>query len=235
MSTWEPERRRHLQEMLEAWIDQLAEAEPPLDGVAPAALEPSDAAPDLFSMLSALEALTREVHLLARTTHRLNTEVAAGVSRLTEITGGQQAIAKLLAEARREARLELVSELLDVRDRLTRSLGEASRRLARLRGFRAHLGQRPVLQALVDGVTLARERLDDLLGRLDVRELPCLGQAFDPTVMRGVEVAHDSPARPGTVIEVIRPGYTAEGRVIRFAEVKVAAGAASETRGDENG
>jgi len=59
-------------------------------------------------------------------------------------------VARRLAEARREARLEVIGELLEVRDRLTRGLDEARRRLAALRGLRARLGQRPVLAALVE-------------------------------------------------------------------------------------
>jgi molecular chaperone GrpE (heat shock protein) len=52
--------------------------------------------------------------------------------------------------------------------------------------------------------------------------------------MRAVEVVETTAAPPGTVVEVFRPGYASNGRVLRFAEVKVVAGAppAAGTRGD---
>ena len=59
-----------------------------------------------------------------------------------------------------------------MRDRFVRGLEEARRRLAGLRGLRARFGQRPVLEALVEGNRLALERLDDALRRLDVHEIP---------------------------------------------------------------
>ena len=121
-------------------------------------------------------------------------------------------------------------ELLEVRDRFTRGLTEAQRCLAALRGLWARFAQRPVLTALIEGNMLARERLDDLLRRLDVREIPCLGKPFDPTLMQAAEVVQTAAAPPGTVLEVFRPGYTSNSRVLRFAEVKVAAGASASNQ-----
>ncbi len=235
MSTLDPEHRRRLLEIVTGWIDELAEAEPPPPGLAPEAIAASEPAPDLFALLGQLTALTRETQLQGRATNRLHTELGATLEKLAQATTSPEVIARKLSEVRREARLELVAELLDVRDRLARNLGEAERRLAALRGLRARLGQRPVLQALVEGNALALERLDDVLGRLDVREIPCLGQPFDPVTMQAVEAVRDAAATPGTVVEVFRAGYTGNGRVIRFAEVKVVAGTPAAGGNDDDG
>jgi len=221
--------------MLSGWIDQLADAEPPPAGTAPDVLGSAEPVPDLFSLLGQLTALTREVHLQARTMHGLQAEVSAGVSRLADAAARPEAFANALEEARRDASLDVIPALLDVHDRLTRNLDEASRRLDSLRGLRARFGGRPVLRAVIDGVVLARERLDDLLGRLGVEEILCVGRAFDPAAMRAVEVARGSPALPGTVVEVIRAGYTVRGRVIRFADVKVAADSGTVAGGGTDG
>jgi molecular chaperone GrpE len=218
----DPERRRVLQESVAAWLDELDEAEPPPAGLAPEVTSAADQGPDLFSLLAQLAALTRETQLQGRATNRLHTELGAALTQLAERVSSPDVVAKKLAEARREARLELVAELLVARDRFARGLDEARRRLRGLRGLRARLGQRPVLEALVGGNGLALERLDDALRRLDIHEIASLGTPFDPRVMRAVEVAATSTAAPGTVIEVFRAGYTADGRVLRFAEVKVA-------------
>jgi molecular chaperone GrpE len=216
------ERRRALLGSLTRWVDDLAEAEPAPPGLAPDAIADSGPTPDLYSLLAQLAALTRETQLQGRATNRLHAELAPVLERLAEHASSPDALARKLVDARREARLVLVAELLEARDRFARGLDEARRRLGALRGLRARLGQRPVLEALVEGNALALERLDDTLRRLDVHEIAALGKPFDPRTMRAVEVGPGSTAPAGTVLEVFRTGYTADGRVLRFAEVKVA-------------
>lgn len=231
MSVPEHQARARLRELVLQWLDELDTPEPPPEGVAPEILDGAPEAPDLFTLLGQLTALTREVQLEGRATNRLHADLTAAMERVAQSVTPADAVARRLAEARREGRHEVIGELLDVRDRLTRGLDEARRRLAALRGLRARLGQRPVLAALVEGTALARERLDDALRRLDVHEIACHGEPFDPTLMRAVEAVESAAEPPGTVLEVFRPGYTSNGRVLRFAEVKVAAGAPA-TRGD---
>ena len=218
----DPEYRRVLLESVSAWLDELGEAEPAVPGLGPEAISSLDQGPDLYSLLAQLAALTRETQLQGRATNRLHAELGPALQRLAESVVGPDVVARKLAEARREARLELVGELLEVRDRFARGLEEARRRLSGLRGLRARFGQRPVLESLAEGNGLALERLDDALRRLDVHEIPSQGKSFDPRMMRAVAVEAASAAPPGTVLEVFRAGYTADGRVLRFAEVKVA-------------
>lgn len=211
--------------------DDLNQPEPPPVGIAPEVLSRVlsnfEAAPDLFSVLSQLTALTRETQLQGRATNRLHTEIGETLGKLTEQQSsptGPEVIAQKLAETRRETRREMLAELLEVRDRFTRGLNEARRRLNGISGLRALFGQRPVLEAILAGNNLARERLDDLLQRLDVHEIACLNKPFNPSLMRATEVSDTNAAAPGTVLEIIRPGYTCNDRVLRFAEVKVVAG-----------
>jgi molecular chaperone GrpE len=222
-------------EAIATWLDALTTAEPPPSGLAPEVMGSAEPAPDLFSMLGQLTALTRETQLQGRATSRLHAELSAALSQLTETTCSPEAVARKLGEARREGRLEAVLEMLDVRDRFTRGLTEAQRRLESLQGIRAHFGQRPVLEALVEGNLLARERFDDLLRRLGVQEIPCMGRPFDPAVMQAVEVVQSSDTAPGTVLDVFRPGYTSEGRVLRVAEVKVVVGMQTSTGEQDRG
>jgi molecular chaperone GrpE len=221
----EPDAYARLRQTVVRWLEELDAAEPAPEGVGPEILASPEAAPDLFTLLAQLTALTRETQLQGRATNRLHADLTAALEHLSQSVTPADAVARRLAEARREARLEVVGELLEIRDRLTRGLEEAQRRLAALRGLRGRLGQRPVLAALVEGATLARARLDDALRRLDVQEISCHGEPFDPALMRAVEVVETTAGPPGTVVEVFRPGYTSNGRVLRFAEVKVIANA----------
>ena len=225
MSPLDPEQRRRVLEAVALWLDALAEAEPPLSGVALEAVQSTEPVPDLFTVLGQLTALTRETQLQGRATNRLHAELSAKLDHLAEHQLSADTMARRLGDIRREARFEVIAELLEVRDRFNRGVEEAQRRLAGLQGFWARFAQREVLAALVEGNLLARERLDDLLRRLDVQEIPCLGQPFDPTLMQAAEVVHTTTASPGTVLDVFRPGYTSNGRVLRFAEVRVVADA----------
>jgi molecular chaperone GrpE (heat shock protein) len=223
MSAMDPQRRRQLIEALEQWLDSAAEAEPLPAGI-PVEMETAAApAPDLFSFLSQLTALTRETQLQGRATNRLHTELGGKLETISEQIVSLDTSMRKMSEVRREARLEVVGELLDVRDRFVRGIEEAQRRLAALPAWVARFTQRPVLEAMIQGNLLARERLDEVLRRLDVQEIPCLGKPFDPTLMHATEVAQTTTAPPGVVLEVFRAGYTAGGRVLRFADVKVAA------------
>src|SRR5262245_40972697 len=223
MSTLDPERRRQLLETVATWLDDLSAVEPEPPGVAPEVLQSAEPDPDLFSLLSQLTALTRETQLQGRATNRLHTELSAKLDKLVENQVSADTVARRFAEIRREARFEVITELLEVRDRFSRGVEEAQRRLAGMPKLWARFAHRPVLEALIEGNLLARERLDDLLRRLDVQEIPCLGQPFDPTLMQAAEVVHTTTAAPGTVVDVFRPGYISNGRVLRFAEVRVVA------------
>jgi molecular chaperone GrpE (heat shock protein) len=219
--TLDADRRQRILAAVERWLDELAEPEPAPAGLAPEVVEDPGPEPDLFSVLERLTGLTREVQLQGRATNRLHADLGAAIDRLS---ASSAATPRKLADARREGRLEVVTELIEVRDRVSRGLDEAQRRLGALRGWRARLGAGAVLAALVEGAALARDRVDDALRRLEITEIPCQGKPFDPTVMRAVDVAGTAASAPGTVLEVLRPGYTTNGRVIRFAEVRVAGG-----------
>lgn len=88
----------------------------------------------------------------------------------------------------------------------------------------------PALEAWLQGMSLVERRVLALLEREGVRPIPALGRPFDPE--RHLAVATEpAPAwrasLDGTVIGETLRGYTAGGRVLRYAEVVVARGAAN--------
>ena len=145
MSRLDPEHRRHVLEAVAVWLDELAEAEPPLPGVVPEAMQSAEPVPDLFAVLGQLTALTRETQLQGRATNRLHAELSAKLDHLAEHQLSADTLARKLGDLRREARFEVITELLEVRDRFSRGVEEAQRRLAGLRGFWARFAQREVL------------------------------------------------------------------------------------------
>src|SRR5262245_10726717 len=151
MSTLDPERRRQLLETVATWLDDLSAVEPAPPGVAPEVLQSAEPAPDMFSFLSQLTALTRETQLQGRATNRLHTELGGKLDAVSEQIVSLETSVRKMSEVRREARLEVVGELLDVRDRFVRGVEEAQRRLAALPAWLARFTQRPVLEAVIQG------------------------------------------------------------------------------------
>jgi len=84
--------------------------------------------------------------------------------------------------------------------------------------------QTAAINAWLTGLTFVRKRLLDILAAADVRPISVIGQPFDPQqhVAIGVVPANgEFPA--GTVVEELRRGYLAGERILRHAEVLVAA------------
>ena len=183
---------------------------------------------DLYSMWSAMTALTQEVKLQGRSFKQLS-ETVAPVADLAPLLPGMQ------RQAEERARRDVLDVLLDLRDRLHRGLDSARAGQMELRksfelGWRSRVfGLDKPLEAAVDavaalekGYSLSLERLNEVLDQFHVREIVCQGQPFDPTSMHAVDLEETSGAPEGTVLEVYRAGYEWKGEVYRAAQVKVA-------------
>jgi molecular chaperone GrpE len=83
----------------------------------------------------------------------------------------------------------------------------------------AHAGAEP--QEIVDGVRAVREQAVQLLARLGYPRRAEVNVPFDPKRHEVVTVIDDPDAEPGTVVEVVRPGYGDAERQLRPAGVAV--------------
>jgi len=84
--------------------------------------------------------------------------------------------------------------------------------------------QTAAIDAWVTGLTFVRQRLLDILAAADVRPISASGQTFDPQQHVAIGVVPANEAHPpGAVVEELRRGYLAGERVLRHAEVLVAA------------
>ena len=202
-----------------AWLDQgmAHEAVPAgvpddiLRGAAP------PAGSDLYSVQAALTALTQEVKLQGRWFQQLSEAVAPALQPLAE-------------QARQQAQKEVLDVLIDLDDRLRRGR-EAAMRAARRpvvpkRWWQRSTEEKPAqdafVQALLEGYELTLERLAETLARYGVRETQCLHQPFNPATMEAIAIEETTSVTEGTVVEVIRRGYSSGGNVYRPAQVRVA-------------
>jgi molecular chaperone GrpE len=235
--------REEILRRFEKWLDGALAAEDPPRGVEAEILaamagdsegrtRPAPTA--AYSLWASMTALTQEVKLQGRSFKELNDTLGSQASRMAERERD------LLRETERRCRKEILSILIDLRDRLGRGLesvraSEAEISKAARRGWRARLFSRPsedaadtMLAALKKGYELGLERLDQTLEEFNAREIPCEGQAFDPRRMNAIDRQESSAVPEGTVIEVYRSGYEWNGEVFRTAQVKVSCAPAGE-------
>ncbi|MDB5313762.1 MAG: heat shock protein GrpE [Gemmataceae bacterium] len=121
----------------------------------------------------------------------------------------QKRLRRDLEEERRYAHLPFARELLPVLDNLQRAL-EAGRQEGE---------KGPVFR----GVTLVESQLLDVLRRFGITPIEAHGRPFDPTLHEAVAQQSRGDVAPGTVAQVLEPGYRLHDRVLRPARVVVAA------------
>ena len=112
-------------------------------------------------------------------------------------------------EAVRYAAEALVRDIIPVLDNLDRAL-EAARAAGDT-------------SAIVDGVELIRREFLKALDRHGVTRHSALGQRFDPNHHEAIARVVSVDKEPDTVVGETAPGYALRGRVIRPAQVAVAA------------
>jgi len=87
--------------------------------------------------------------------------------------------------------------------------------------------------SIVQGIRAVRDQALTVLAGLGYPRRDDHGMAFDPTRHEAVSTRADTEAKPGTVVEVLRPGYGDADRQLRPATVVVAARAADDGSRDE--
>lgn len=116
------------------------------------------------------------------------------------------------AERRRAAEDEAdraLGPVLDTLDSFTRAVVAAEK----ARDF----------QALLDGLNIAFRELERRLAENGVTRIEGVGQPFDPSAQQAVLQEETADHPPLTVLQVFAHGWRRGGRVIRPAQVKVAA------------
>lgn len=245
----------------ERWLDEALAHEETLSGVDAelmAALRDDEGAAggegdprDLYSLWSAVTALTQEVKLQGRSFSQLNDSLAgvgelgreleslregqrATLDALTSVRGDlDQVGARERADASEALDRKQLDLLIDLRDRLV-----IGRRTARscLHDARATIEGSLILrwfgsrttslleatEALEKGYLLSLRRVDEALAAQGVAEIECeVGEPFDSKTMRAVDLTSSDELVEDAVAEVVRPGYRRGDVVLRICEVIV--------------
>jgi len=81
---------------------------------------------------------------------------------------------------------------------------------------------RAMLASLATGYTMSLQRLDRALRQHGLEPMAVVGAPFDPERMEVLEAVADSGRKAGEVLDEVRRGYLWNGRVFRYAQVRVA-------------
>ncbi len=115
-------------------------------------------------------------------------------------------------ELRQYAAANVVEDIIPILDNL--SLGMAAAK------------QQVDVKAIVDGVTLVLEQFKSTLGRHGLKEVNPVEQPFDHNLHESIAHQPSATVPAENVMQVVRMGYTLNGRLLRPASVIVSSGVA---------
>jgi molecular chaperone GrpE len=119
-------------------------------------------------------------------------------------------------ELRQFAASGLMEDVIPILDNLTLGLAAAK--------------QQTEGKGIVDGVTLVLEQFKTTLGRHGLKEISPAGQRFDPNFHECISHQPSGDIAEEHVMQVVRPGYSLNGRLLRPASVIVSSGPAKEAK-----
>jgi molecular chaperone GrpE len=115
-------------------------------------------------------------------------------------------------ETRKYAMTKFAEDMLGVADNMARALAAVDDKLR----------QDESLKGLIEGVDLTAKELASVLERHGITQIEPEGEKFDPNLHQAMFEVEDAEAEPGTVVQVLRTGYTIGDRLLRPAMVGVA-------------
>jgi molecular chaperone GrpE len=128
---------------------------------------------------------------------------------VAELDNVRKRIARDTERLRAEERDRVAAEWLPIVDNLELALSHAA-------------GQEGDARAIADGVRAVRDQALAVLSRLGYARHDETGVPFDPVHHEAVATVERDDVAPGTVVQVVRPGYGDDLRQLRPAVVVVA-------------
>ncbi|MFP5078491.1 nucleotide exchange factor GrpE [Rhizobium sp. YIM 134829] len=171
--------------------------------------EPAESGPDSETPIS-------EAKVDHGSSAMLQAELADTKDKLLRALAEQQNIRQQMQRQREEAvkfaASQLTGDLLDTLDNLRRAIESVPREAS----------DRDAVNPILKGVEATEANLLATLSRHGLQRIDPLGTVFNPHIHHAIRQHPDATAAEGTVVEVLQPGYTLHGRVLRPAMVGVA-------------
>jgi molecular chaperone GrpE len=203
-------------------------AEKPRESEAPAASEPRHDAEQGSVRSGPAEDATSETRVSGEPAQPKESEEESGgpseedqaelKNRLLRVLADQENFRRRLErerdEAVRFAATQLIKDLLPTADNLSRALQSVPP---------GSPAQNDALRNLLAGIAASERALQDTFEKHRIRRIePAVGGPFDPNEHQAMFEIEDSGCEPGTIAQVILPGYAYHERLLRPAFVGVA-------------
>lgn len=147
----------------------------------------------------------------------LRSQLAEAESKITEnLDGWQRAVAEFQNYRKRVER-DRLSEQIAMKGELIRKV------LPVLDDLERALKNRPAEDAWASGIELIQRKLQAILDSEGVKRIEAEGAAFDPNFHEAISQEPVDGFESGQVVEIMQQGYMLGDRVIRPAQVRVAA------------
>jgi molecular chaperone GrpE len=161
---------------------------------------------------------TNGAEMMAQELSGLRAEVEAHKDRALRALAEVENVRKRLERERDDARTYSVTrfarDMLTVADNLNRALAAVP--------AEARTKSDESVKAVLDGVEATARELSAALARHGVKPIEAQGQRFDPNLHQAIAEVPAPDAQPGTVVNVVQPGYLIGDRLLRPAMVTVA-------------
>lgn len=91
-------------------------------------------------------------------------------------------------------------------------------------GLQSAMQAHPEAKAVIDGIKLVADQLRGVLAQHGLKEVDPAGQVFDAKFHESVAEQPSAEIPEGNVLQVLRPGYVLNDRLLRAASVVVSSG-----------
>jgi molecular chaperone GrpE len=180
--------------------------------------EQSSAGPDSGEK-GAADQVERDLDELAEAKRERDEYLGLAQRTKADFENYRKRVARENSEALARGKAELARELLPALDNLERALEAGDD--ARARDSATRLME--VHQALVKGVAMVREELNNRLEGAGVESFDPTGEKFDPQLHEALSTKPEEGTESGVVLETVEKGYRLNGQVLRPARVVVSA------------
>ncbi len=222
------ETLRRLAEALDSLTQAPAAAPPPLEGSAEDLVRP---------LLKSLVDLYDSVALAGRELQRAQDGVSASLRPIEDAAAEEMKEkdepdwsppapvrppwwARLLGGKAQDAEASFAAWKAEWAARRRRERGPRRVRLTAARQAAERVRQ--TLTATAAGFAMTLQRVERAMAQHGLEPIPAVGRPFDPERMEALEVVLDSGRPSGEVVQEVRRGYVWQGRVFRYAQVRVA-------------
>lgn len=160
--------------------------------------------------LDPLALLRAEVESLSAETKMLRDQALRAMA---EAENTRRRAEREKSDAVKYAALPLLRDLVKVADNMSRAMAAAGAETEE---------ESAATKALREGIALTEKELLSAFTRHGVERIDPMGEPMDPERHEAMFEVPDETAEPGTVVQVLEPGWMLHGRLVRAARVGVA-------------